>query len=76
MDTLYEESDGDSNDLANLRTKFVAEVDLPECEFPFSCFRLCSFFAGEEPLLKESERRFVLFPIQYHEVGYFSFSAS
>ncbi len=25
------------------------------------------FFAGEEPLLKESRRRFVLFPIQYHE---------
>ena len=29
-------------------------------------FILC---AGEEPLLKESRRRFVLFPIQYHEVS-------
>ncbi|KAG2336496.1 hypothetical protein BDR05DRAFT_1013939 [Suillus weaverae] len=35
-----------------LRKKFVGEIDLPECE---------------EPLLKESKRRFVLFPIQYHE---------
>jgi len=35
------------------RKKFVGEVDLPE---------------EEEPLLKESRRRFVLFPIQYHEI--------
>ncbi|PPQ77373.1 hypothetical protein CVT25_010955 [Psilocybe cyanescens] len=33
--------------------KYVGEVDLPE---------------SEEPLLKESRRRFVLFPIQYHEI--------
>jgi ribonucleoside-diphosphate reductase subunit M2 len=33
--------------------KYVGDVDLPE---------------SEEPLLKESRRRFVLFPIQYHEV--------
>lgn len=26
--------------------------------------------SGEEPLLKESRRRFVLFPIQYHEVRF------
>ena len=32
---------------------FVGEVDLDE---------------KDEPLLKESSRRFVLFPIQYHEV--------
>jgi hypothetical protein len=25
--------------------------------------------ADQEPLLMESKRRFVLFPIQYHEVG-------
>jgi hypothetical protein len=26
-------------------------------------------FVGQEPLLMESKRRFVLFPIQYHEVS-------
>jgi len=36
-----------------LRTQFVGEVDLPE---------------HEEPLLKESKRRFVLFPIQFPEI--------
>ncbi|KAH7887842.1 ribonucleotide reductase small subunit [Phlebopus sp. FC_14] len=41
------------DDLTALRKKFVGEVDLLECE---------------EPLLKESKRRFVLFPIQYHEI--------
>ncbi|KAF8721470.1 hypothetical protein AX14_010335 [Amanita brunnescens Koide BX004] len=39
--------------LGELRTKFVGEVDLHE---------------NEEPLLRESKRRFVLFPIQYHEI--------
>ncbi|KDR83867.1 hypothetical protein GALMADRAFT_236325 [Galerina marginata CBS 339.88] len=39
--------------LANMVRKYVGEVDLPE---------------SEEPLLKESRRRFVLFPIQYHEI--------
>ncbi|KAF8875749.1 ribonucleotide reductase small subunit [Mucidula mucida] len=43
----------DESDLEELRKKFVGEVDLPE---------------SEEPLLKESKRRFVLFPIQYHEI--------
>ncbi|KAH0833907.1 ribonucleotide reductase small subunit [Lanmaoa asiatica] len=37
----------------NVPNRFVGEVDLPECE---------------EPLLKPSKRRFVLFPIQYHEI--------
>jgi ribonucleoside-diphosphate reductase subunit M2 len=41
------------DDLEELRKKFVGEIDLPE---------------SEEPLLKESKRRFVLFPIQYHEI--------
>ncbi|KAF9058046.1 ribonucleotide reductase small subunit [Panaeolus papilionaceus] len=36
-----------------IERKYVGEVDLPE---------------SEEPLLKESRRRFVLFPIQYHEI--------
>ncbi|KXN83733.1 Ribonucleoside-diphosphate reductase small chain [Leucoagaricus sp. SymC.cos] len=39
--------------LDDFRKKFVGEVDLPE---------------SEEPLLKESRRRFVLFPIQYPEI--------
>jgi len=34
--------------------KFVGDVNLPE---------------EEEPLLVESSRRFVLFPIRYHEVS-------
>ncbi|KAG6335530.1 hypothetical protein ID866_3560 [Astraeus odoratus] len=51
-DTLADGS-SDEEDLDVLRRKFVGEVDLPECE---------------EPLLKESRRRFVLFPIQYHEI--------
>ncbi|KAG1768508.1 hypothetical protein EDD22DRAFT_1001323 [Suillus occidentalis] len=38
--------------LEELRKKFVGEIDLPE---------------SEEPLLKESKRHFVLFPIQYHK---------
>ncbi|KAG9310704.1 hypothetical protein JVU11DRAFT_9299 [Chiua virens] len=37
-----------------LQTKFVGEVDLPE---------------GEVPLLKESKRHLVLFPIQYQGQG-------
>ncbi|KAL4075954.1 ribonucleotide reductase [Scleroderma yunnanense] len=51
-DTLADGS-SDQDDLDTLRSKFVGEIDLPECE---------------EPLLKESRRRFVLFPIQYHEI--------
>ncbi|KAF4602189.1 Ribonucleotide-diphosphate reductase (RNR), small subunit [Pleurotus pulmonarius] len=39
--------------LEELRKKFVGDVELPE---------------SEEPLLKESRRRFVLFPIQYNEI--------
>lgn len=35
------------------RTRFVGDIDLDE---------------KDEPLLKETNRRFVLFPIQYHEV--------
>jgi len=40
-------------ELEELRKRFVGDVDLPE---------------SEEPLLKESKRRFVLFPIQYNEI--------
>ncbi|KAJ7264067.1 ferritin-like superfamily [Mycena haematopus] len=41
------------DDNVELHKKFVGEITLPE---------------SEEPLLKESRRRFVLFPIQYHEI--------
>ncbi|KAF8913791.1 ribonucleotide reductase [Gymnopilus junonius] len=43
----------ESNVYDDFQRRFVGEVDLPE---------------SEEPLLKESRRRFVLFPIQYHEI--------
>ncbi|KAF9226451.1 ribonucleotide reductase small subunit [Gyrodon lividus] len=52
-DTLDEYEFEEEEDIQTLRKKFVGEVDLPE---------------SEEPLLKESKRRFVLFPIQYHEI--------
>jgi len=40
-------------DFADIRKRFVGDVNLDE---------------KDEPLLKESKRRFVLFPIQYNEV--------
>ena len=43
-----------SQDDDDMYGKFVGDVDLPE---------------EEEPLLVESSRRFVLFPIRYHEVS-------
>ncbi|SPO31917.1 probable small subunit of ribonucleotide reductase [Ustilago trichophora] len=43
----------DSTDSDDIHGKFVGEVDLPE---------------EEEPLLVESHRRFVLFPIRFHEI--------
>jgi ribonucleoside-diphosphate reductase subunit M2 len=39
--------------LADMRKRFVGDLDLAE---------------KDEPLLKESRNRFVLFPIQYHEI--------
>ncbi|KAK0457813.1 ribonucleotide reductase small subunit [Desarmillaria tabescens] len=48
------ETVGDAEEeLEALRKQYVGEVDLPE---------------SEEPLLKETKSRFVLFPIQYHEI--------
>ncbi|PFH51412.1 hypothetical protein AMATHDRAFT_59163 [Amanita thiersii Skay4041] len=47
------EGDHASENLEELRKNFVGEVDLLE---------------SAEPLLKVSKRRFVLFPIQYHEI--------
>ncbi|KAG6872752.1 Ribonucleotide-diphosphate reductase (RNR), small subunit [Termitomyces sp. Mi166 len=48
-----EQASASEDDIEVLRKKFVGEIDLPE---------------SEEPLLKESRRRFVLFPIQYPEI--------
>ncbi|KAE9394573.1 ribonucleotide reductase small subunit [Gymnopus androsaceus JB14] len=48
-----EDSDDSEAKLDALRKRFVGEIELPE---------------SEEPLLQESRRRFVLFPIQYHEI--------
>ncbi|KAF7355237.1 Ribonucleotide reductase small subunit [Mycena sanguinolenta] len=45
--------ESEEDEIAELHKKFVGDVTLPE---------------SEEPLLKESRRRFVLFPIQYHEI--------
>jgi len=55
---------------AQHRNQFVGEVDLPECAQHILPPYLASEspILGEEPLLKESNRRFVLFPIQYPEV--------
>lgn len=52
------------------RKRFVGDVDLPESECYSSwCVGLCLMsVTDQEPLLIESKRRFVLFPIQYHEV--------
>lgn len=47
-------SEIEAQPLEEYRTKFVGEVDLPE---------------SEEPLLKETKSRFVLFPIKYREVS-------
>ena len=51
-----EEESAKEEPLEEFRTRFVGDVDLDE---------------KDEPLLKPSPRRFVLFPIQYHEVSTF-----
>jgi ribonucleoside-diphosphate reductase subunit M2 len=48
-----EDDDSNTLSLEELRTRFVGDIGCPE---------------SEEPLLKESKRRFVLFPIQFHEI--------
>jgi ribonucleoside-diphosphate reductase subunit M2 len=47
------DASAESEQLDPSRLRFVGDVDLNE---------------KDEPLLKVSQRRFVLFPIQYHEV--------
>ena len=48
-----DDASSETDDVDLSRLRFVGDVDLDE---------------KEEPLLKESQRRFVLFPIQYNEV--------
>ncbi|PWN48471.1 ribonucleoside-diphosphate reductase small chain A [Violaceomyces palustris] len=50
--TKLDSADADAQE-QDVHGRFVGEVDLPE---------------EEEPLLVESKRRFVLFPIRYHEI--------
>ncbi|EEB94399.1 hypothetical protein MPER_06792, partial [Moniliophthora perniciosa FA553] len=52
-DETEEQEEKGAEDLEELRKQFVGDIELPE---------------SEEPLLKESKRRFVLFPIQYPEI--------
>lgn len=47
------ETETDELDELDLRKRYVGDIHLPE---------------SQEPLLLESKRRFVLFPIQYHEI--------
>lgn len=47
------ETETDEREELDPRKRFVGDIDLPE---------------SQEPLLMESKRRFVLFPIQYHEI--------
>ena len=62
----------DEEDMVELRKRFVGDIDLPESELTLFIYtsQLIYIFraTGQEPLLMESKRRFVLFPIQYHEV--------
>ncbi|PAV21192.1 ribonucleotide reductase small subunit [Pyrrhoderma noxium] len=48
-----EEQEEQSSEIEEYRKRYVGDIDLPE---------------DQEPLLKESRHRFVLFPIQYHEI--------
>ena len=52
--TTEKEAEDDTDALPEWRRRFVGDVDIEE---------------KDEPLLTESRRRFVLFPIQYHEVS-------
>jgi|SRR6267154_4665148 len=62
---------------SDIRKRFVGDVDLPE-SMSANCVNhsFLMFYAGQEPLLVESKRRFVLFPIQYHEVIFFTYSSA
>ncbi|KAL5488052.1 RNR2 [Sanghuangporus weigelae] len=51
--SLSPKSVTDAENVEDFPRRFVGDVDLPE---------------EEEPLLKEAKSRFVLFPIQYHEI--------
>lgn len=68
-----EEQEEQSSEVEEYRKRYVGDVDLPEgvykSRFHFFFHRVSPTpFIDQEPLLKESRHRFVLFPIQYHEV--------
>lgn len=64
--------DPEEVELEELRKQFVGDVDITEGLFVARCIRKGSLnvmlYLDQEPLLIESKRRFVLFPIQYPEV--------
>jgi len=69
LETLGAIADTEETGLEQLRKSYVGEVDLPESmSFIYNLGLMSKYITGEEPLLKESRRRFVLFPIQYPEV--------
>ena len=70
-ESVDDATDTATDTLPDFRRKFVGEIDLPESSsllVSTATSTLTYLLPGEEPLLKESRRRFVLFPIQYHEV--------
>ncbi|KAG1753928.1 ribonucleotide reductase small subunit [Suillus paluster] len=63
----------DQDDLEELRKKFVGEVDLPESQWHNFISEMNFILTNlptqaKSPCSKQSKRRFVLFPIQYHEI--------
>lgn len=74
--SLSPKSVTDEEDFAELRKRFVGDVELPESAFHITTSILALTYeqcaTDQEPLLMDSKRRFVLFPIQYHEVRYAS----
>jgi len=66
---LSDEAEKTEDQELDVRKRFVGDVDLPE-SMSAHCvsYSILMSHAGQEPLLMESKRRFVLFPIQYHEV--------
>lgn len=69
---VFEDESKPALTLDELRQRFVGDVELPEGTpkstrlnvFP----DLAHVLSDQEPLLMETKRRFVLFPIQYPEV--------
>ena len=58
-------------DVEDLNERFIGEVELPERTFaaPMPGDKAAHGHVDMEPLLMETNRRFVLFPIQYNEAS-------